>query len=84
LLKEVKYLRSLKNGTFFKEYIMPIATINIIEGRSDEQKEKLIEKVTQAIHEAIDAPKQNVRVILNEMPKQHFGIGGESVKKMGR
>ncbi len=63
---------------------MPIAQINIIEGRSDEQKEKLIEKVTLAIHEAIDAPKQNVRVIINEMPKQHFGIGGESVKKMGR
>lgn len=63
---------------------MPIATINIIEGRSDEQKEKLIVKVTQAIHEAIDAPEANVRVIINEMPKQHFGIGGQSVKKMGR
>ncbi|WP_044415117.1 2-hydroxymuconate tautomerase [Halarcobacter anaerophilus] len=60
---------------------MPIATINIIEGRTDEQKEKLIEKVTLAIHEAIDAPIQNVRVILNEMPKQHFGIGGKSAKK---
>lgn len=63
---------------------MPIATINIVEGRSDEQKEKLIEKVTFAIHEAIDAPISNVRVILNEMPKQHFGIAGQSVKKMGR
>ncbi|MGB5792868.1 2-hydroxymuconate tautomerase [Poseidonibacter sp.] len=63
---------------------MPIATINIIEGRSHEQKEKLIVKVTQAIHEAIDAPEANVRVIINEMPKQHFGIGGQSVKKMGR
>lgn len=63
---------------------MPIAQINIIEGRSDEQKEKLIQKVTLAIHEAIDAPVQNVRVIINEMPKQHFGIGGESIKKMGR
>ena len=63
---------------------MPIATINIVEGRSDEQKEKLIEKVTFAIHEAIDAPIANVRVILNEMPKHHFGIAGQSVKKMGR
>ena len=63
---------------------MPIATINIVEGRTDEQKEKLIEKVTLAIHEAIDAPISNVRVILNEMPKEHFGIAGQSVKKMGR
>lgn len=63
---------------------MPIATINLVEGRTDEQKERLIEKVTLAIHEAIDAPIASVRIILNEMPKQHFGIGGESVKKMGR
>ncbi len=63
---------------------MPIATINLVEGRTDEQKERLIEKVTLAIHEAIDAPIASVRIILNEMPKQHFGIAGESVKKMGR
>ncbi|MBS9782900.1 MAG: 4-oxalocrotonate tautomerase family protein [Arcobacter sp.] len=63
---------------------MPIATINIIEGRSDEQKEKLIIEMTEAIHKAIDAPKENIRVIINEMPKQHFGIAGKSVKKMGR
>ena len=63
---------------------MPIATINIVEGRSDEKKEELIAKVTQAIHEAIDAPIPTIRIILNEMPKQHFGIAGQSVKKMGR
>jgi 4-oxalocrotonate tautomerase len=63
---------------------MPIATINIIEGRTDEQKEELIVKVSQAIHEALDAPLESVRVIINEMPKQHFGIAGQSVKKMGR
>lgn len=63
---------------------MPIATINIIEGRSDEQKEELILKVSQAIHEALNAPIETVRVIINEMPKQHFGIGGKSAKKLGR
>lgn len=63
---------------------MPIATINIIEGRTDAQKESLIEKVTLAIHESIDAPVQNVRVILNEMPSQHFGIAGESIKKINK
>ena len=63
---------------------MPIATINILEGRSDEKKEKLIELVTQAIHESIDAPYSSIRVILNEMPKQHFGIAGKSAKKLGK
>lgn len=63
---------------------MPIAQINIIEGRSDAQKEALIVEVTDAIVRALDAPKQSVRVIINEMPKQHFGIAGESAKKLGK
>lgn len=61
---------------------MPIATINIIEGRSDEKKEKLIERVTDAISESLDAPRDSVRIIINEMPKQHYGIAGESIKKI--
>jgi 4-oxalocrotonate tautomerase len=61
---------------------MPIATINIIEGRADEKKEALIQKVTQAIHESLDAPIESIRVIINEMPVQHYGIAGQSVKKI--
>jgi len=63
---------------------MPIATINIIEGRTDEQKERLIVKMTEAINEAIGAPIPSIRIIINEMPKQHFGIAGQSAKKMGK
>lgn len=63
---------------------MPIATVNIIEGRSDEKKEALIEKVSQAIAESLDAPIESVRVIINEMPKQHYGIAGKSAKKLGK
>lgn len=63
---------------------MPIAQIHLLEGRSDAQKEALIEEVTAAIMNAIGAPQQSVRVILTEMPKQNFGIGGESAKKLGR
>jgi 4-oxalocrotonate tautomerase len=63
---------------------MPIATINILEGRTDAQKERLIVKMTEAIEEAIGAPKASIRIIINEMPKQHFGIAGESAKKLGK
>ncbi|QEQ95764.1 2-hydroxymuconate tautomerase [Neptunomonas concharum] len=63
---------------------MPIAQLHIMEGRSDEQKEQLIAEVTSAIARSIDAPEQNIRVIITEMPKQHFGIGGQSAKKLGR
>ena len=63
---------------------MPIAQINIIEGRTDEQKEMLIREVSDAISHSLGAPLESVRVIINEMPKQHFGIGGTSAKVLGR
>ncbi len=63
---------------------MPIAQINIVEGRTDEQKERLIHEVTDAIVRSLGAPVESVRIILNEMPRQHFGIAGQSVKKLGR
>lgn len=63
---------------------MPIAHLYILEGRDEEKKERLIAEVTEAIHRAIDAPPEAVRVIITEMPKGHFGIGGQSAKKRGR
>jgi len=63
---------------------MPLLQVNILEGRSDEQKEALIHELTEACHRAIGAPRETVRVLINEMPKQHWGIGGQSAKKLGR
>jgi len=63
---------------------MPIAQIYLLEGRDDAQKERLIGEVSEAIHRAVDAPLDSVRVILIEMPKAHFGIGGQSAKQRGR
>ena len=63
---------------------MPIAQIYILEGRDAEKKERLIAEVSEAIHRSLDAPLESVRVILVEMPKEHFGIGGVSAKRRGR
>lgn len=63
---------------------MPIIQVNMMEGRTDEQKEAVIREVTEAMIRAVGAPKESVRVLINEMPKQHFGIAGESAKAKGR
>ncbi|MCP4597384.1 2-hydroxymuconate tautomerase [Neptuniibacter sp.] len=63
---------------------MPIVQVNMMSGRTADQKEKMIRKVTDAVMEAIDAPEQNVTVIINEIPKSEFGIGGLSADKQGR
>ena len=63
---------------------MPFAQINLIEGRTEDQKRAVIEKVTQALHEALSAPKENVRVVIQEVPKTNWGIAGTSAADLGR
>lgn len=59
---------------------MPIITINLLAGRTNEQKESLIHEVTEACHCALGAPREAVRIMLNEMDAQHYGVAGVSKK----
>ena len=61
---------------------MPIAQLYILEGRTDEQKERLIREVSEAMSRSIDSPIERVRVSSTEMPKSHFGIAGEPASKV--
>jgi len=63
---------------------MPFAQIYMMEGRSEDQKRAVIEKVTQALHEAVGAPKETIRVWIHEVPKENWGIAGVSAKELGR
>lgn len=63
---------------------MPIAQINMLEGRSDEQKQEMITKVTDAISESLGAPRENVRIMITEYPNTQWGIGGKTAKELGR
>ena len=60
---------------------MPLIQINIVEGRSPEKKERLIREVSDLVAEVLEAPVENVRVMIQEMSPEHWGIAGESVKK---
>ena len=55
---------------------MPVVEITLIEGRSLEIKERLHAKVAEAIHQAIDAPHEAIRIIIREVPPAHFSVGG--------
>ncbi|GGO84163.1 tautomerase [Marinobacterium nitratireducens] len=63
---------------------MPVIQVNMIEGRSEKQKEALIQELTEACYKAISAPHESVRVLINEIPKKHYGIGGKTAEKLGR
>ena len=55
---------------------MPIVSIMIIEGRSPEKKKAMLKAVTDAIVQTLDAPRDSVRIVINEVPMDHFAVGG--------
>ncbi len=58
---------------------MPILDIGLIAGRSNEQKEDLIKKVTEAYVSALNVKPETVRIVINDIDAQNFGVAGESV-----
>ncbi len=62
---------------------MPLAQLYIGKGRSHDQKKLLIEKITQAIVESLGSEKENVWVVLNEVPRSEWGVGGVPLGKPG-
>ena len=58
---------------------MPICIIHMMEGRDDTKKANAIAAVTQALVQSLDVKAESVRVILQEVPKQHWGIAGKPV-----
>jgi 4-oxalocrotonate tautomerase len=63
---------------------MPFAQIHLLEGRTEDPKQAVIEKVTDALCEAVGAPRDTVRVVIQDVPKTNWGIGGKSAKSLGR
>ncbi|GAF64362.1 2-hydroxymuconate tautomerase [Alkalihalobacillus trypoxylicola] len=56
---------------------MPIITVQMLEGRSDEQKKELVEKVTKAVSESVDAPPEKISIIIEEMKKTNYAVAGK-------
>ena len=59
---------------------MPFAQIYMLEGRTEAQKKAVIEKVTQALVEAVGAPVSTVRVMIQEVPRR-TGVSPESAPR---
>ncbi len=58
---------------------MPWVTVNMMEGHTKAQKEKLFSSVTDAISESLELPKEYVRIQLVEMTPENHAIAGKSV-----
>ncbi|GAB2491645.1 4-oxalocrotonate tautomerase [Alkalibacterium psychrotolerans] len=55
---------------------MPIVHVDMLEGRSKDQKENLIKDMVKAVETHTGAPKEAVTVIINEIKKENIATKG--------
>ncbi len=73
-------MASTAAGSFTRKGpIMAIVSVTLIEGRDQDTKTRLMEKVTQAVVEALDAKPAQVRVYLNEVKDGAYAVAGKPV-----
>lgn len=54
---------------------MPIVHVNVWEGFGEEKAKSVIQEITRVFVE-LGIPEHAVEVIIHEIPKSHWGIGG--------
>jgi 4-oxalocrotonate tautomerase len=55
---------------------MPVVLINMLCGRDKETKKLLLKNVTAAVTSTLGVAPESVRVIINELPAEHYGVAG--------
>jgi len=60
---------------------MPVVIVEMWDGRTVEQKEKLIKGITKAF-EDIGTKAESLHIILHDVPKTNWGTKGEQASKL--
>jgi 4-oxalocrotonate tautomerase len=55
---------------------MPVVTVELWEGRTVEQKRKLVRAITDAMVEHAEANPEALHVIIHEIPRENWAHGG--------
>lgn len=55
---------------------MPIIHVDLFEGRTVDQKRKLVASMTDAVVASLDVKPEDVRIILQEMAKHNCATAG--------
>jgi 4-oxalocrotonate tautomerase len=55
---------------------MPFISVKMLEGRTKEQKEKLIKSVSKAVADSLNIDISKVWVAIEDFPADEWGLGG--------
>lgn len=63
---------------------MPVIEVKMFAGRTREQKARLVRNLTEGTIEALGVAAESVRVIIYDIPKEHWAIAGRLVVDVER
>jgi 4-oxalocrotonate tautomerase len=70
-------LASSANINFLsKELTMPTIRVEMMEGRTPEQKTALVKALTQAVVDSLGTKPESVDVLLYDIKREHWATGG--------
>ena len=61
---------------------MPFVNIRLIEGRSHQQKDEISKRVTNAISEVLQLPKDDTWVVFEDIPAEDWYVGSTTVVEL--
>ena len=61
--------------------VMPLVEVTLVEGRTPDQLRTLISRLTAAVVDSVGAPRENVRVVLREVPAAHWAAGDVTIEE---
>ncbi|MDQ8044678.1 MAG: 2-hydroxymuconate tautomerase family protein [Solirubrobacteraceae bacterium] len=59
---------------------MPVVRVDLLEGRTVEQKRKLAAAITDVVVEHADVAASQVRVVFTDHAPENWAVGGELIK----
>jgi 4-oxalocrotonate tautomerase len=62
---------------------VPVVIVEMWEGRTAEQKEKLIKCITRAFEESLGTKAESLQIVIHDVPKINWGMKGEQAAKVG-
>jgi len=61
---------------------MPFVSIRLVEGRSQQLKDEMSKRVTAAISEVLQLPKDDIWVVFEDVPAGDWYVGSTTVAEL--
>jgi 4-oxalocrotonate tautomerase len=61
---------------------MPFVNIRILEGHSQQRKDEMASRISVAISEVAEIPRENIWVVFEDVSRDDWFVGGDSVTRL--